>query len=87
MKSFVLLWSSWSYLECQEFILLWPAWNILYCYGLPGLLWSVDSFFYTLMACLVSCGMGKVSSCFSGSGGRVVVCYSVELGELWSVIL
>ena len=81
MKSFVLLWSSWSYLECQEFILLWHTWNVLYCYGLPGLLWNVDSFILLWPAWFhvewerfhpVSLEVVELWSS----------CYSVKLGEL-----
>ena len=122
MKSFVLLWSAWSHLDCEEFYAfmacqdLCGMWRVLCSYSLPGLMWNARSFtlswparshvecgkFYTVMACLVSCGMWKVLYCYglpgfmwNGKGyilflcgaGIVVVCYSPELGELWSIIL
>ena len=79
--------------------------EVLYCYGLPGLLWNVDSFILLWPAWfhvewerfhpvslevveLWSVILWNWESCgllFSETG-RVVVCYSLKLGEFSSFI-
>ena len=101
VESFMLLWSAWSYVECEEFytVMACPVscgmWEVLYCYGLPGFMWNVESvillwpaWFHVEWERLHPVSLWSWDSCgllFSGTG-RVVVYYSLKLGEFSSFI-
>ena len=97
----MLLWPARTYVECGEFyalivcLVLCGMRGVLHCHGLPGLMWNVGSFillwpawFHVEWERLHPVSLWSWDSCgllFSGTG-RVVVYYSLKLGEFSSFI-